>query len=186
MSALEIQARVKGRVWQAIAQSGTAFAAIPQEEMAKFVDTLADSILQEVDDVLTTDTGNASATTPLAVPESAESVETHTEEVLWEGRPFLSITTHYTITTERVRIVRGLLSKDREDIELVRIQDIDQTQGLGERLVNVGDISIHAHDPSHPNVVLDNVANVQEVHEILRKAVLASRKRNNFHYREQM
>lgn len=186
MSAQEIQARVKGRVWQVIAQSGTTFSTIPQEEMTKFADALTDAILQEVDDVLTVDSGTASTSTPAPVPVSAESQEGYVEEVLWEGRPFLSISTHYTITTERVRIVKGLLSKDREDIELVRIQDIDQTQGLGERLVNVGDISIHSHDPSHPQIMLDNVANVQEVHEILRKAVLAARKRNNFHYREQM
>lgn len=186
MSAKEIQARVKGRIWQAIAQNNALFGAIPQEELTKFADTLTDGILQEVDDVLTADTGTASAATPVAVPESAETNEGHVEVVLWEGRPFLSISTHYTITTERVRVVKGLLSKDREDIELVRIQDIDQSQGLGERLVNVGDIAIHSHDPSHPQIVLDNVANVQEVHEILRTAVLAARKRNNFHYREQM
>ncbi len=186
MSAQEIQVRVKARVWQAIALSGTTFSTIPQEEMAKFVDVLTDGILQEIDDVMTVDTGTASASTPVAVPLTAESQETHTEEVLWEGRPFLSINTHYTITTERVRIVKGLLGKDREDIELVRIQDMDQSQGLGERLVNVGDIAIRSHDPSNPQVMLENVANVQEVHEILRKAVLAARKRYNFNYREQM
>lgn len=186
MSAQEIQARVKARIWQSIAQNNAIFGTVSQEDITKFADALTDGILQEVDDVITVDTGTPSAATPLAVPANAESQDGYVEELLWEGRPFLSISTHYTITTERVRIVKGLLSKDREDIELVRIQDIDQTQGLGERLINVGDITIQSHDPSHPSVVLDNIANVQEVHEILRKAVLAARKRYNFHYREQM
>ena len=78
------------------------------------------------------------------------------------------------------------MNKERDDIELVRIQEIDQKQGVGERLVNVGDIMISAHDTHHPTIVLENVANVLEVHEILRKAVLAARKRHNFNYREQM
>jgi hypothetical protein len=186
MTAQEIQARIRGRIWQSIAQNSAIFGTISQEELTKFADSLTDSILQDVDDVLTVDTGAASTATPTAVPLAAESQDTHVEEVLWEGRPFLSISTRYTITTERVRIVTGLLSKEREDIELVRIQDIDQSQSLGERFVNVGDITIHSHDPSHPNLILNNVANVLEVHEILRAAVLAARKRHNFHYREQM
>ncbi|NIP27538.1 MAG: PH domain-containing protein, partial [Phycisphaerae bacterium] len=78
------------------------------------------------------------------------------EEILWEGRPFLSVSTHYIITTQRVRIIQGLLGKDREDIELIRIQDIDQSQSLRERLLNLGDITIRGHDTSHPKAVLNN------------------------------
>jgi hypothetical protein len=185
MSTQEIEARVKGRVWQAIAQSGGAFSAIPQADLETFTKTLTAGLLQEMDDLLTANSGTASNTPPIAVPAEAENANAP-ETVLWEGRPFLSISTHYTVTTERIRIVRGMLSKEREDIELVRIQDIDQSQGFGERLVNVGDITVHSHDPSHPQVVLENISNVQDVHEVLRLAVLAARKRNNFHYREQM
>ncbi len=181
-----VKARIKGKVWQAIAQSGVSLAALPQEEVDKLVAAVTDGVLQEVDDLLTETSGTASLVTPTALPTTAENKDDHVEEVLWEGRPFLSLSTHYTITTERVRIVKGLLSKDREDIELVRIQDLDQTQGVGERMVNVGDITIKSHDASSPVMVLENVANVLEVHEILRKAVLAARKRYNFNYREQM
>jgi uncharacterized membrane protein YdbT with pleckstrin-like domain len=98
----------------------------------------------------------------------------------------LSISEHYVITNERVRIVRGLLGKDREDIELVRIQDIDHSQTLRERALNVGDITIRSHDTSHPTLVLNNVRDVQEVHEILRRAVLNARKKYKITFQEEM
>jgi uncharacterized membrane protein YdbT with pleckstrin-like domain len=96
------------------------------------------------------------------------------------------LTRHYRITTERVRITEGLLGKAREDIELIKIQDIDQAQRMTERMLNLGDITIRSHDPSHPVVTLDNVRDVQRVHEILRRAVLDAREVKNFSYREEM
>ena len=108
------------------------------------------------------------------------------EKVLWEGRPFLSLNTRYVITNERVRIVEGILGKDREDIELVRIQDIDQSQSISERLLNIGDILIRSHDTTNPQAVIRNVKDPQAVHEILRRAVLDARKRHKLVYREEM
>ena len=108
------------------------------------------------------------------------------EDTLWEGRPFLSVSTHYIITSERVRIIQGLLGKDREDIELIRIQDIDQKQTLRERVLNLGDIIIRGQDTSHPKAILNNISDPQEVHELLRRAILAARKRYGLTYREEM
>ena len=108
------------------------------------------------------------------------------ERVLWEGRPFLSLVTHYRLTNERIRITHGLLAKQRIDIELVKIQDMEQTQRLAERMMNLGDITIRSHDPAHPEVVLENITDVQRVHELLRRARLDARKEHNFGYREEM
>ncbi len=98
----------------------------------------------------------------------------------------MSLRVHYKITSERVRLTEGLLGKEREDIELVRIQDVDHKQNLTERMLNIGDVYIRSHDPSHPEVVLQNVTNPMEVHEILRRAVLKARKKYNLSYREEM
>jgi len=93
---------------------------------------------------------------------------------------------NYRITSERVRLTEGLLGKEREDIELVRVQDVDHKQNLTERMLNIGDVYIRSHDPSHPEVVLRNVTNPMEVHEILRRAVLKARQKYNLSYREEM
>lgn len=184
MSVPEMQARVKGKIWQAIAQSGVNVSAIPQEEMDKLVNGITESVLGEMDSILGEQTGAPSSRVSVAtVPLPDESAG---ETTLWEGRPFLSLGTRYTITSERVRITEGVLGKDREDIELIHIQDMDQTQSLVEQMFNLGDIHIRSHDPSSPEVVLNNIPNAQDVNEILRAAVLNARKRHGLQFREQM
>ncbi|MDQ4078835.1 MAG: PH domain-containing protein [Chloroflexota bacterium] len=180
MAVSDIHTRMKARVWQAIAQSGVDLSSIPQDEMDRLVTTIAENVLVEMDDVLGEISGQPRSTTASTTEDGEE------EEILWEGRPFLSLNIHYQITTERLRVVRGLMGKDREDIELVRIQDIDQMQSFGERMLNVGDIHVRSHDPSSPEIVLNNVADPQGVHEILRRAVLSARKRHGMRYREEM
>lgn len=179
MSVSEMQARIKSKVWQAIAQSGVNVSTLPQADVDTLVNTITEQVLGEMDALL----GEAgSHVRTLAAPGAVAG----DESMLWEGRPFLSLGVHYQITTERVRIVEGIMGKEREDIELVRVQDIDQTQSLTERILNIGDIHIRSHDPSSPEVVLHNVANPQEVHEILRRAVLEARSRHRLSYREEM
>ena len=121
-----------------------------------------------------------------AAGNSTSDFDDEVEEILWEGRPFLSIGVRYKITNERVRIVEGLLGKERRDIELVRIQDVDHKQNLTERAFNIGDVFIRSHDESDPQIMLNNVTNPEEVHEILRRAVLKARKKYNMSYREEM
>jgi uncharacterized membrane protein YdbT with pleckstrin-like domain len=106
--------------------------------------------------------------------------------VLWQGRPFLSVSIHYQITNERIRIIEGVFAKERRDIELVRVQDIDHKQNMTERALNIGDVFIHSRDKTDPEIVLNNISNPQEVHEILRRAVLDARQKHGIRYREEM
>ncbi len=172
----ELQSRLKAKVWQAVAQSGVNVSAVPQPEMDKLVQAIADGVLHEVNDILgqTADKPNLPA------------ADDDTEEVLWEGRPFMSFSSFYQITSERVRIVEGLFGKERRDIELIRIKDIDHKQNLAERTFNIGDVFIASHDFNDANVVLRNVSNPDEVHEILRRAMLKARKKYNVGLREEM
>ena len=182
MSFTEMKTRLKATIWQAVAQSGVDLSNLPQAEQDKLVAAITDGLLQEVDDILSEASGKPTA---VAV-EQREDSEDDEERVLWEGRPFLSLSVDYRITSERVRITEGLLGKEREDIELVRIQDIDHKQNLTERMLNIGDIYIRSHDPSQPEVVLRNVSDPVEVHEILRRAVLKARQKYNLSFREEM
>jgi hypothetical protein len=180
MNATEAQARVEARIWQAIAQSEADFKSIPHAQLETLIHLATNAALAEIDDELGEDLAKIMA------GEKPQMSADDEEEVLWEGRPFLSLTTRYVITNERLRIFEGLLGKDRLDIELVRIQDYDQKQALTERMANVGDIIISSHDPSSPKITLHNVRDPQAVHEILRRAVLAARKKHKLYYREEM
>ncbi len=83
-------------------------------------------------------------------------------------------------------MVKGFLSREVENFELIRIQDIDYKQGMSDRIFGVGDITIRGHDASDPVIELRNVPNPEEVHEILRQAWLEARKRYGLQFREYM
>jgi hypothetical protein len=176
----EMQAHVKARVWRAIAQTNLDVSALDKATLEALVDLVTEAALLEADEEM--DRVMAQQQPKAAAPATGDDEET----VLWEGRPFLSLTLRYTITSERVRVTEGLLGKARQDVELVRIQDLDFSQTFSERLINVGDVIIRSHDPSHPHVELKNVKDPNTVHEILRRAMLNARKRHNFAYREEM
>ncbi len=176
MSVQETKARVKSNVWKAIAQSKLDLAGLPEATLDQLVDVVSDAALVEIDHEMG----------ELDKQFMAEEAAVDKERVLWQGRPFLSIVTHYRLTNERIRITQGLVSKRRTDLELVKIQELNQTQKASERMINVGDIIIRSHDKVNPLIVLENVADVQRVHEILRRAMLDAREEANFSYREEM
>lgn len=183
MSVSETHSKLSARIWKAIAQSGVDVSSIPQKEMDKLVGAITDSALLFVDHMLEQMRNEAIS----AAPDSeAPQEDNNSERILWEGRPFLSLVEHYRVTNERIRITRGLLGQAREDIELVRIQDIDQKQHVAERLMSIGDIFVRSHDPSEPEVVLRNVTDPVNVHEIIRRAVLAARKSYRLSFQEEM
>jgi hypothetical protein len=182
MSIIDARARVKARVWQAVAQGQVDLGSVPKQQVEALVDFVTDAALMEVDEELGDTVGR---TNDIRVGAPLQGGQ-EGEKVLWEGRPFLSISVNYIITTERVRIIEGLLGKEREDIELIRIQDLDQKQTLRERMLNVGDVMIKSHDQTHPTIVLNNIKDPQAVHEILRRAVLEARQKYRFTFREEM
>ncbi len=178
MTVEQTRARIQARVWRHLAQNELSLEQLPREELEALVDVVTDAALLEVDKDLAQETQK--------VAEDDFLKTTDQEEILWEGRPFLSISERYLITDERVRLFSGLVGKDRIDIELVRIQSFDQSQTVRERMLNLGDITIHSHDRSNPVVVLNNVPDPEYVHEVLRRAVLDARGRYRLSYREEM
>ena len=180
MSIEQMKTKAKERVWKRLAQSGKPITAMPQEDLDVLVEAIFDGVLVLIDESLE-DVG-----LPSRQGDAVAAILEGDEQLLWEGRPFLSIATHYQITTERVRIARGILAKDRDDIELIRIQDIDLEQGVAERALGIGDIIIQSADPSLPEARLNNVKQPQEVHEILRRAMLHARKRFRYSVQEEM
>lgn len=186
MSVKETQARVRARVWQSIAQADIDVSLLDKATVESLVDLATEAALIEIDADLEKDAGSSDATRQVETAVSGSILDDQKEDVLWEGRPFLSLVFHYTITDERIRITEGMLGKARENIELVRVQDLDYSQTFGERLLNLGDIKIRSHDPSHSEIVLRNIKDPETVYEILRRAVLHARKKHNFMYREEM
>ncbi len=183
MTIKEAQARIKARVWQSVAQADLDLSALDKTTLETFVDLVTESALLEIDSELD---ASMLSDPKEEVSDDEDDDDEFGEEVLWRGRPFLSLVLDYTITSERIKITSGLLGKAHENVELIRVQDIDHSQTFGERVLKIGDVTIRSHDPSHPEVVLRNVQDPTSVYEILRRAVLNARKRHNFSYREEM
>ena len=186
---------VTARFYQSLAQSDIEITAIPQPQLQAIVNALADGVFAALD--ATETEADHPIAAPLsradsdAVPHATDSSTTianhlETEELLWSGRPYLSIGVRYELTTQRVRLIRGLLGRNYHEIELVRVRDTSVTQHLGERALNVGDVTITSNDPSHPEFTLHNVKDPMEVREMIRKATLQERQRRGVHYQEEM
>lgn len=182
MTTNQTKDRIQARVWKAIAKSEIDLSAIPKEDLESLVETVTDAAILELDNEIDDTVSSDEAAAERYYPE-AENDEEHT---IWRGRPLLSISQHYVITSERVRIIKGILGKDRQDIELIRVQDIDITQTIRERALNVGDLVIHSHDSSAPVVVLNNVRDPETIHNLLRRAVKDARKKHNITFQEEM
>ncbi len=178
--------RVIGRIQQSIKQSGVDISAIPADQQYRLISTVADGMLLEVDAIL--DTLHEGASTPVRVMDLDDMIPPPLpdEEVVWQGRPLLSISDRYIVTTERIRLVSGLLSKTSENIELIRLQDIDYTQGLSERILGIGDIVLRSADASDPVAVLNNVKDPEQISGLIRKVWMEARRRHGLRFREEM
>ncbi len=176
MAIEQTRAQVIANIWQAIAQSDIDLSSVPHDQQEKLVAEIADNIMLGMNAMMDEQE-----------PGLASEIETSKDEqILWTGRPFLSMVETYAITSERIKIIKGLFSRDLENYELIRIQDIDLSQGVNERILNIGDLTIQGHDPSDPTVILRNISKPEEVYEILRRAWLEARKRHGLQFREFM
>ena len=200
----EIRKVVAEQFYNSLTASGVQITAIPSGQLRAMVDAMADSIFaviaaveMEGDQPIPTPVAPATTATPAAIPPKYTLTpnpdepgpinpagDTAEERRIWHGRPYLTIGTRYELTTQRLRIYRGILGNQIEEIELIRVKDSRVKQHMGERMLNIGDVSIFSADPSTPEIVLENVHDPIQVRELLRKAVMDEKARRGLYYRE--
>ncbi len=83
----------------------------------------------------------------------------------------------YVVTTQRVRVISGIFSKDIQEIELFRVKDTMAHQSFFLRLFGLGTITVISGDERHPRIVLTGVPGAIELRERLRQEVMALRQR---------
>lgn len=88
-----------------------------------------------------------------------------------------SIATRYEITSQRVRIERGILSKVKDSIEVFRIDHFDLHKPLGMRLVGQCLLHLRSSDPSFATVVLYGIPDLEQLGDQLRECSLRERTR---------
>lgn len=88
-----------------------------------------------------------------------------------------SLFTSYEITTQRVRIERGILSKTKESVELFRIDHFDLHKPLGMRLVGHCLLHLRSSDTNFPTVLVVGIPDLETLADTLRECSLRERTR---------
>ncbi|MDR3717288.1 MAG: PH domain-containing protein [Bryobacteraceae bacterium] len=88
-----------------------------------------------------------------------------------------SVSTRYEITTQRIRLERGLLSKLQESLELFRIDHFELHKPLGMRLVGQSSLHLFSSDSELTNFFIYGVPNLEALADTLRSCQLRERSR---------
>jgi uncharacterized membrane protein YdbT with pleckstrin-like domain len=87
--------------------------------------------------------------------------------VIWVGIPLLRWkTTSYELTTRRLRLRAGILTRTGRDFPLIRISDVSFSHGLIDRLVGAGRLVVESAG-EHGQLVLNEIPQVEHVQATL-------------------
>jgi membrane protein YdbS with pleckstrin-like domain len=131
----------------------------------------------------------------------AQAREAEVEKVLFSGHPLVissaaqwawvaltvgvaylvywlrSLSTTYTITTQRVRIEHGLLSTVKDNIELFRVDHLDVHKPIGMRLLGHCVLHLRSSDANVATVMISGVPDLERLADVLRECSLKERTR---------
>jgi membrane protein YdbS with pleckstrin-like domain len=88
-----------------------------------------------------------------------------------------SRSTRFEITTQRVRIERGLFSTVKDSIEIFRIDHFDLHKPLGMRLVGNCLLHLRSSDASFVTVILYGIPGLEKLADTMRECSLRERTR---------
>ena len=81
----------------------------------------------------------------------------------------------YQLTTERLLMSYGILSKTTDSLELYRVKDLRMTQPLSARIFGLENIELTTSDQSSPVVVIDHIPQSIRLGDQVRAQVEACR-----------
>jgi hypothetical protein len=182
----QIRQVITAQFYQSLAENRVQVQSIPQSELQAIVNALADGVFAALSAVEDEGVGPVASAPRSAGPPPAATEGEMPETLLWRGRPYLTIVSLYEVTTQRICISRGLLGHTVQEIELVRVKDSAVKQHMGERMLDIGDVTVISDDATTPEVTLHNVSNPVELREIIRKAVIEEKQRRGIRYRVEL
>ena len=98
------------------------------------------------------------------------------KRLLFFGLPWTF--TKYTITPSMLTIDQGLLKTEENDCYMYKVQDVEHTASIWERMVGLGTIVCYTGDTTHPKLLIEHIRNSKQIKEfILRESEEARLKR---------
>jgi uncharacterized membrane protein YdbT with pleckstrin-like domain len=88
--------------------------------------------------------------------------------------------THYRLTSQRLLIESGLLSKSVEEIDLRYVDDLQFRQTFLDRLLGIGNVDVVSSDKLAPKIVIRGIADPRGVRETIRAHAYQASQRQFF------
>jgi len=105
--------------------------------------------------------------------------------ILWLGLlgylAYQKLATSYRLTSQRFIHQTGVLLRTTNRIEVLDMDDVAFTQGIVERFIGTGTITILSSDKSHPKLVMRGIDRVHEVSELIDVTRRQERRKRGLH-----
>lgn len=106
-----------------------------------------------------------------------DTVKEYVERKRWLffGLPFTF--TKYTINEEIITIDTGLFNTVENDCYLYKVQDVELTTSLIERIFGLGTVACYTGDNTHPQLYLEHIRHAKEIKNYILKTSEAARRK---------
>ena len=94
---------------------------------------------------------------------------------------FYRLGTYYEVTTQRLIHTSGILVRTTDRIDVIDIDDVSFTQGVVQRILDVGTITLMSKDASHPMLVLRGIDKVDKVSGMIDDVRRKERRKRSLH-----
>lgn len=92
---------------------------------------------------------------------------------LFLGLPFTF--TKYTIKEDMITVQTGLLKTVENDCYMYKVQDVEHTATLWEKIFKMGTVVCYTGDTTHPQLTLEHIRNSKAIKEYILKESEAAR-----------
>ena len=86
---------------------------------------------------------------------------------LFLGLPFTF--TKYMIKEDMITVDTGVFTKVENDCYMYKVQDVEHTASIWERMVGLGTIVCYTGDTTHPKLLIEHVRNSKQIKEFILK-----------------
>ena len=86
---------------------------------------------------------------------------------LFLGLPFTF--TKYVIKEDRITVDTGVFTKVENDCYMYKVQDVEHTASIWERMVGLGTIVCYTGDTTHPKLLIEHIRNSKAIKEFILK-----------------
>lgn len=83
------------------------------------------------------------------------------------GLPFTF--TIYTVKEEVLTVDTGFMSKEENDCYMYKVQDVEHTASIWERMAGLGTIVCYTGDTTHPKLLIEHIRNSKAIKEFILK-----------------